>query len=206
MRSRKYISGSELLSMKFSRLGITDEWREHLGDVELGATIFVWGNTRQGKTRYILKLAKMLALQQNRTLYMSFEEGPSASLQRAVTEVDARDISKLVYAPAGMTIEDLEDDLARRNAPSVVVIDSLQYSGLTYDRYKALRSSHRKTTFIISSHADGSDPRGTVATSIMYDAGVKVFVKNYIANAGSRYGGGKPFEIWPEKIAEMELT
>lgn len=205
MRSRKYISGSELLSMKFTPLGITEEWRQHFGDVELGATIFVWGDTRQGKTRYILKLAKMLALQGNRTLYMSFEEGPSASLQRAVKEVDARDISKLVYAPVGMTIDDLDEDLNRRNAPSVVVIDSLQYCGMTYDRYKEIRAAHRKTTFVISSHADGADPRGTAAISIKYDAGVKVFVKNYIANAGSRYGGGEPFEIWPEKVAEMEL-
>ena len=110
-----------------------------------------------------------------------------------------------MIAPIEMRFEDLDAVMAERTAPDVVVIDSIQYSGINYDDYRSFRNAHPKKTLIFTSHADGRDPRGTTASSIKYDAGVKVFVKDYVANAGSRYGGGKPFEIWPEKVAEMEL-
>ncbi len=205
MRSRKYISVNELTSRKFRTFDLGEEWTDHLGKVEVGATVLIWGESRQGKTSYAVRMAKAFAMSDARTLYMPLEEGPSLSFLRALKNAQAEDAKRLMIAPPEMRFEDLYDVMNERSAPEVIVVDSLQYSGIGYEQYKDFRKTHPKKTLIFTSHADGREPRGTAATSIKYDAGVKVFVKDYIANAGSRYGGGKPFEIWPEKVAEMEL-
>lgn len=205
MKNRKYLSVSELYSRKFRTANLAPEWTEHLGTVELGATILIWGESRNGKTSYALQMAKAFAMGGHRTLYMPLEEGPSLSLVKAMKRVRIEEARKLIVASPDMILEDLDTALSERNAPEVVVIDSLQYSGLSYAQYKEMRATHKSTTFIITSHADGRDPRGTTAQAIKYDAGVKVFVADYIANAASRYGGGESWTIWPEKIAAMEL-
>lgn len=205
MRKRKYISVKELTSRTFRTFNLSRQWTDHLGEVEVGATILIWGESRQGKTSYAVQMAKAFAMGDARTLYMPLEEGPSLSFQRALKNAHAEDARRLMIAPTEMRFEDLDAVMAERTAPDVVVIDSIQYSGINYDDYRSFRNAHPKKTLIFTSHADGRDPRGTTASSIKYDAGVKVFVKDYVANAGSRYGGGKPFEIWPEKVAEMEL-
>lgn len=205
MKTRKYLSVSELYSRRFRTANIAPEWVEHLGTVELGATILIWGESRNGKTSYALQMAKAFAMGGHRTLYMPLEEGPSLSFVMAMKRVRIEEARKIIIAPSAMSMEDLDAALSERNAPVVVVIDSLQYSGLSYAQYKELRAAHESTTFIITSHADGRDPRGTTAQSIKYDAGVKVLVADYIANAGSRYGGGEPWTIWPDKLAAMEL-
>ena len=205
MRKRKYISVKELTSRTFRTFNLSRQWTDHLGEVEVGATILIWGESRQGKTSYAVQMAKAFAMGGARTLYMPLEEGPSLSFLRALKNAHAEDARRLMIAPTEMRFEDLDAVMAERTAPDVVVIDSIQYSGINYDDYRSFRNAHPKKTLIFTSHADGRDPRGTTASSIKYDAGGKVFVKHYVANAGSRYGGGKPFEIWPEKVAEMEL-
>jgi hypothetical protein len=92
----------------------------------------------------------------------------------------------------------LLERLEHQKSPDVVVIDSLQYSGMTYADYRRLRDGFRRKLFIIVSHASGSEPAGRVAAQVKFDANVKVRVEGYKAFPMSRYGGGEPFIIWPE--------
>ncbi|GHT16591.1 hypothetical protein AGMMS4956_19310 [Bacteroidia bacterium] len=92
----------------------------------------------------------------------------------------------------------LLERLERQKSPDIVVIDSLQYSGMTYADYRRLRDGFKGKLFVLISHASGSEPAGKVAGAIKFDANVKVFVEGYKAFPVSRYGGGAPFTIWEE--------
>jgi hypothetical protein len=88
----------------------------------------------------------------------------------------------------------------------VVIIDSLQYTGLTYSDYKALRAEFKNKLFIFISHADGRNPKGAVANSVKYDAFVKIYVEGYRAYPQSRFGGGQDYVIWQEGAEKYGLT
>jgi hypothetical protein len=93
--------------------------------------------------------------------------------------------------------------LKKRKSPDVMIIDSVQYTGLKYAHYVELMSIFRRKLFILISHADGKLPEGRVAKSIRYDANVKVWIEGYMAFPMSRYGGGRPFTIWQEGAAQF---
>ena len=73
---------------------------------------------------------------------------------------------------------------------------------MTYTAYKALRDENPGKLLIFISHADGAEPKGNVANSVKFDANVKIYVEGYRAMPQSRYGGGQPYDVWPQKSAE----
>lgn len=95
-------------------------------------------------------------------------------------------------------IDQLTERLERPKSPDIVCVDSLQYTGMSYEQYKALKERFPKKLFIWISHADGTLPEGRVAKKVRFDSNVKVFVQAYRAEPVSRYGGGKPYIIWEE--------
>ena len=132
-----------------------------------------------------------------RVVYNSLEEGFSPTMQRAFMEVNMREVgTKLILAQE--TMDELNQRLLRKKSPQVAVTDSVQYTGMNYREYTQFKDMHYRKTLIFISHANGKEPKGNTAQSIRYDASVKVFVEGYIAFPTSRYGGGKPFVIWPE--------
>lgn len=176
-----------------------------LGEVELTGSWIVWGGSANGKTRFALQLAKALA-KHVRVAYDSLEEGLSLSMQHAIEDVGFADVKRNFVLLDGESIDDLKERLRKQRSPKVVIIDSLQYTGLTYTEYKALRDEFRSKLFIFISHADGSNPKGAVANSVKYDAFVKVYVEGYRAYPQSRYGGNVPYTVWPEGAAKYGHT
>lgn len=179
-------------------------WRDCLGRPEMTGTWLIWGSSGNGKTRFALQLAKYLS-HFCRVAYDSLEEGLSLTLQRAIEEIGfVESVERKNFCLLDKeNIADLRIRLKRRNAPQVVIIDSLQYTGMNYTEYKKLRDGNRNTLFIFISHADGREPKGEVAKSIRYDANVKVMIEGFRANAQSRYGGGKPYIIWDKGLNKI---
>jgi hypothetical protein len=99
----------------------------------------------------------------------------------------------------------LVDRLERRKSPDIIVIDSLQYSGLTRDTAKNLTKWFPGKLFIFISHADGQNPAGKTAKAVRFDANLKLRVVGYrIPSPVSRFKDGKsdPFVIWKEGSLE----
>lgn len=176
-----------------------------LGEVELTGSWIVWGGSANGKTRFALQLAKALA-KHVRVAYDSLEEGLSLSMQHAIEDVGFADVKRNFILLDGEGIDELKERLRKQRSPKVVIIDSLQYTGLTYTEYKALRDEFRSKLFIFISHAEGHNPKGAVANSVKYDAFVKVYVEGYRAYPQSRYGGNVPYTVWPEGAAKYGHT
>lgn len=195
MRIKRALTVSDLKAYKAETLDFTGAWLTAIGRPELTGSWIIWGNSANGKTRFALQLARYLA-RFVKVAYNSLEEGLSVTMREAVLNIGMADVQRNFILLDKESITELADRLAKRKSPEVVIIDSLQYTGLTYTEYKMLRDRFRHKLFIFISHAEGKLPKGNVAKSVRYDANVKILVEGYKAFCESRYGGGEPFTIW----------
>jgi len=188
----------QLYNTKIRSLDFAGSWFDAIGSPEPSGSWIIWGNPGNGKTRFALQLSKYLASLGLKVAYNSLEEGVSKSLRSAITDCNMQEVSRRFILLDKEPMIELMDRLGRKKSPNVIVIDSVQYTGLTYFDYKVLKEKFRSKHFILVSHAEGSHPAGRVARSIRYDANVKIWVEGYTAYPVSRYGGGEPYVIWDE--------
>lgn len=177
------------------------EWLAAIGMPERTGSWLIWGKSANGKTRFALQLARYLATF-HRVVYDSLEEGLSLTMQNAIAEVGFADVKRTFSLLDKEPISQLRERLKKRNAPKIVIIDSVQYTGISYEEYKQMRDENPGKLFVFISHADGSEPKGNVANSIKFDANVKIYVEGYRAMPQSRYGGGQPYDVWPQRAEE----
>ena len=187
----------QVLRTRFKVLPFEGEWKDAIGCPELTGSWIVWGNSGNGKTRFALQLRKYLC-QFGRVAYDSLEEGVSVSLVKAIKETHMMEVRRKFVVLDKEPIDQLTERLEKPKSPDIVCVDSLQYTGMSYEQYKALKERFPKKLFIWISHADGTLPEGRVAKKVRFDSNVKVFVQAYRAEPVSRYGGGKPYIIWEE--------
>lgn len=187
----------QVLRTRFKVLPFEGEWKDAIGCPELTGSWIIWGNSGNGKTRFALQLCKYLC-QFGRVAYDSLEEGVSVSLVKAIKETHMMEARKKFVVLDKEPIDQLTERLEKPKSPDIVCVDSLQYTGMSYEQYKALKERFPKKLFIWISHADGTLPEGRVAKKVRFDSNVKVFVQAYRAEPVSRYGGGKPYIIWEE--------
>jgi len=193
---KRALTPAEMVSKRMLTMAFDGEWLAHVGQPERSGSWLIWGNSGNGKPRYALMLGKYLT-KFGRVAYNSLEEGISESLKRAVMDTGLVGVRRFILLDKE-PIAELANRLSRRKSPDMVIIDSIQYSGLNYRDYRQLRDTFRNKLFIFISHADGREPAGRTARSVRYDANVKIYIEGYRAFAASRYGGGQTYIIWEE--------
>ena len=201
---KKALSVAEVINYKPKILEFTGLWADAIGKPEPTGSWIIWGNSGNGKTQFALMLAKYLAEMGMRVVYNSLEEGRCESIKKAFQRINMISVNRRMWFLDQEPVDELSQRLKARKSPDVVFIDSVQYSGLNYTEYKKLRSSFRNKLFVLISHAEGREPAGTVAKKIRFDAFVKIYIDGYVAFPVSRYGGGKTFDIWPERNNETK--
>ena len=198
-RRKHKISPRELATMERRLLPFEGEWLRFMGQPEDRGTWLVWGQSYNGKTRLVLQLTKYIAELGEKVAVVSLEEGDSASMRRAFSEACMEAVNARVSLWVGMDVEDIKKELRKQRSPKVVVIDSLQYLGINYNGYKALKEEFPSKLFIFVSHSnEKNQPKGSTAEQVKYDAMVKIQVSQFRAKANSRYGGGEVLTIWDE--------
>jgi hypothetical protein len=197
------ISVTQLLKKKRNVMQFEDKWLECFGNPEMAGSWFIWGSSGNGKTTFVLQLCKYLT-SFGRIAYNSMEEGDSESMRLAFLRTGMEDCGRRIVLLDNEPISELRERLRRPKAQKIVVIDSVQYSGLSYPEYRALRNEFRDVLFILVSHAEGKKPADKRATSIWYDASVKIFVEGYKAFVTSRYSAGdsKQYVIWDDMAGQ----
>jgi hypothetical protein len=196
-------SVAEILRYKPKALPFEGAWFDSFGTPELSGCWLIWGNSGNGKTRFTLQLCKYLA-QFGRVAYNSLEEGLSLSFQSAIKAVGMQDVARRFVLLDKEPINELRVRLNAQKAPDIIVIDSVQYSGLDKISAKVLVDAFPRKLFIFVSHADGKNPAGRTASAIRFHAGVKLWVEGYrIPAPVSRFKDGAcaPFTIWEEGAA-----
>lgn len=194
-------SVNNVLNAKFRTLDFTGEWLDACGMPELGGSWFIYGPPKNGKTSFAMMLAKYLT-RFGRVAYDSVEEGFSKSIKDAMLRTKMQEVGRRLVLLDKEEVDELVDRLSRRKSPEVVIIDSIQFLGLTFDDYKRLKRTFPEKLFIYISHVDGRQPDGNVAKRVMRDANIFFRVEGFVAYPTSRYGGGAPFTISEERAGE----
>lgn len=192
------VSINDLYNKKRNLLNFQGEWLASFGKPELKGTIFIHGNSGNGKTTFVAMLFKYLA-GFGRGAYNSLEEGDSESLKLAFKRVGMHEVKSKVILLDKEKIPDLKERLRKHKAPKIVVIDSIQYTRIKTTDWLDMVEEFSNVLFIVVSQSTGKKPKGTLADDVYYDAGVKIWVEGYVAFVTSRFGGGKPFVIYPEQ-------
>ena len=200
--AKKSLSVSQALSIRRHTIHLDGEWGDCVGEIDRTGVVFFWGKSGNGKTSAVLTFGKTLT-RFGRVLYDSLEEGLSASFLNALRRHAMQDCGRRFQVVAGESIEDLDERLMKRKSADFVIIDSFQYTQLNYKDYIAFKERHQDKMIIFVSHADGKQPSGRAARSVMYDAGLKIWVEGYKAFTNGRFFGPTgEYTIWREKAEE----
>jgi len=206
---------------KFKLLNIRDAaFAATLGRVTKYFILVIYGYSGNGKTEFAVRLAKALASMGLKVAWLSYEQGHGFDLQMATSRNRMEEVNGFFYpiAPAEKKganvtyLEDLDNYLSspsgkiKRNAPDVLVIDSLDYTGFKWEDYIFLKEKYAgRITFIFLAHSSKSGiVSKRISEQIIFDGGMGIFVSKYIAHVEkNRYGGFEPYVIWEEKAREL---
>ena len=193
---KKAMSITNIITRTYETLPFKNEWLDAFAEPERTGTWFIWGASGSGKSSFALQLCSELCKYGN-VLYNSLEEGFGLSFKNRL-EQHAADIDHKRFHVITDTIDDLYIRLKRRNSAEFILIDSYQYSGLSYESYLKLKGTFPNKLFIFISQAEGKRPAGRSAKRVHFDADLKIWVEGFTAKSNGRYIGanGGLFTIW----------
>lgn len=191
------LSGKQVIGMRFETVTLGGGWDRCLGPVETTGVWFVWGNSGNGKTSAVVSLCRELS-RYGRVLYNSREEGFSLTMQSKLRRYGVGELGAR-FQVASLTLDELEEKISKPRSPKFVVVDSFQFMGFTYRRFREFCERHPRKLLIFVSRASGRQPEGRAACSAMYDACCKIWVEGYKAFSKGRFmGPDGSVTIWKE--------
>lgn len=192
-------SVTEILATKIESFPFTGEWHDAFGCPDRTGVWIVWGNSGSGKSTFVMQLSKYLC-QFGRVAYDSLEEGASLTMRNTLVKCGMMEVNRRFLLLDNEPMDELSIRLKKHKSPDIVVIDSFQYTQMTYKQYIAFKEKHRDKLLIFVSHADGKFPSGSSARSVMYDASLKIYVDGFRAFCkGRTQGATEKYDIWPER-------
>jgi len=197
---KQALSVTRVLSMKKEKLPFEGRWADAFRQPEKTGVWFIWGNSGNGKSSFVMQLCKELSKYGN-VLYDSLEEGVCLTMQDTLRRFNMQEVKKKFSLLDCESITDLSTRLSKRKSADFVIIDSIQHSRLNYVKYLALKNKHPKKLLVFISQSEGRKPLGRSAVNIMYDATLKIWIEGYRAFSKGRFIGdtGK-FDIWKKGI------
>lgn len=190
------LSARQVLSVRSPQLMLEGEWGNCVGAIPRRGVVLFWGHSGNGKTTAVVSLCIQLT-RFGKVLYCSIEEGFSLSFRKTLERTGAADCGRRFQVLDRCTIEELDERLSRNKSPEFIVVDSFQYLNIDYREYITFRDRHRDKLLIFVSHADGKQPSGRAARSVMYDADLKIWVEGYRAYSKGRFIGNTGVaELW----------
>ena len=195
------LSAKQVLTIKYRTIAPGGIWADCVGTIGRSGVIFFWGNSGNGKSTAALSLCRELT-RFGRVLYVSLEEGYAMSLQNAIRRTGLAEVGARFQVLDRATVGELDERLSKRRSAEFVAIDSFQYLGMSYRQYCEFRRKHDNKLLIFISHADGRQPKGRAARSVIYDADLKIWVEGHTAFSKGRFIGSTGRAVLWEKGAE----
>lgn len=204
MSNQKLFSVSEVLRQRKVTFRNVGPFERLFGHPERSGVWFIWGQSGNGKSSFVMQLVKALLHPDNGStlIYDSLEESTSKTFQDSLIRhsmADVRGFQILQPEYVGALIQRLH----RPKSPNIIVIDSVQHMMLSFADYIRLREAFPHKLFILISQADGRNPSGKAAKAIMYDATLKLWVEGYRCFSKGRFFGPDPlrsdYTIWDER-------
>ena len=190
----------EVSQKKYEVIKWDGQWRESFGRPAMNETWFISGASAQGKSSFVMQLAKKLC-EYGKTLYVSAEEGIRQSFQRRLEMFEMNSVGRKLSIIEDPDINLLKERLSKPKSPRFVIIDSFQMANWTYQDAMELIEKFNKKSFIFISQEYKSRPMGADAVRLRYAAGVKIRVSGFMALCSGREketAGGGGFVVWDE--------
>lgn len=189
---------NEVLNRKRHTFPFSGAWADAFGQPERTGVWFVWGNSGNGKSSFVMQLCKELC-KYDRVVYDSLEEGDSMTMHQSLLRHGMSDVGRRFNLLDAEPMDELQERLGRRKSWNIAIIDSFQYTQMSYRDYIRMKEQNRDKLLIFVSHAKGRSPRGSAAESVMYDATLKIWVEGFKAFSKGRFiGETGEYTIWPE--------
>ena len=209
---KKALKPKDIMNKKYKTLDIGDDWKKSIGIPEASGSWLIFGDSGNGKTRFLLQLCKHLS-KFKKVAYNPLEEGTKFSLATSLKDVEMSNPNNNITFLQQETLAELRQRIALKRSPDIYIIDSLQYlmkspknyKPIDIRDYKKLLRDFPDKLFIINSHAEGNFPAGATGKAIRFDADIKIRVEGYKAFFISRFGGNEDYTIW-KKGAEQYWT
>ena len=190
----------EVSQKKYEVIKWNGQWRESFGRPAMNETWFISGASAQGKSSFVMQLAKKLC-EYGKTLYVSAEEGIKQSFQRRLKMFEMNSVGRKLSIIEDPNINLLKERLSKPKSPRFIIIDSFQMANWTYQDAMELIETFNKKSFIFISQEYKSRPMGADAVRLRYAAGVKIRVSGFMALCSGREketAGGGGFVVWDE--------
>lgn len=188
----------EVLNKKRQTFPFDGKWADAFGQPERTGVWFIWGRSGNGKTSFVMQLIAELC-KYDRVAFDSMEEGDSLSMRQKLVRHGLSKVGSRFHLLNAEPMTELKERLARRKSYNIIVIDSFQYTQMSYRDYIQFKEQNKDKLIIFISHAKGSLPRGTAAEGVMYDATLKIWVEGFKAFSKGRFiGPTGEFTIWDE--------
>lgn len=187
------ISLKTLSEKKYKTYDFTGVWGDVLGSVEKGKIWIIYGEEKNGKTTFALKLAECLSRFES-VLFVSAEEGTGLSFQKNVQERAKIDLKKAKIKVMEYTeIDELDKILDKRQSPKVVFFDSLTIYNdeLKNGVFRKLTSKFPNTTMVFLAHEERNEPYTSTAKLCKKLADVIIRVKGLKATISGKCKGGE---------------
>ena len=144
---------SKLYNQKHKDLIVSGMWKDVFGTPELGGIWLIWGNEKNGKTWYSLKLSEHLS-ERYKVLYLSAEQGLRKSFKEACLRAQLDSKNKKLVFDNYMTLNALKDKLIRRRSADIIFIDnvSVYQDELKYGGLCQLTTEFPQKLFVLIAH------------------------------------------------------
>jgi hypothetical protein len=187
------ISVKTLFNKTYNEFEFTGVWGNVLGNPEKGKEWLIYGDEKNGKTLFALKLAEYISQFEN-VLYISAEEGTGKSFQenaknRAKIDFKKAKIKFLEYEP----LDEVEAILSKRQSPKVVFFDNMTAykDEFVNGRYKKLTTKFPTITMVFIAHEDRGEPYTAAAKLCKKLARIIFRVEGMVANITGSCPGGQ---------------
>lgn len=188
----------EVLNKKRQTFPFDGKWADAFGQPERTGVWFIWGRSGNGKTSFVMQLIAELC-KYDRVAFDSMEEGDSLSMRQKLVRHGLSKVGSRFHLLNAEPMTELKERLARRKSYNIIVIDSFQYTQMSYRDYIQFKEQNKDKLIVFISHAKGSLPRGSAAEGVMYDATLKIWVEGFKAFSKGRFiGQTGEFTIWAE--------
>ena len=193
---------SEIMSKKFKVLQWSQPWKDAFLQPEISGLWFVWGNSSNGKTSFVMQMAKEFStLGIGKVFINSTEEGARLTMQNNIKLNGLSELKNKVIIN-NEPLEKTYERLSKHKSPHFIFIDSVQASGANKATFRKLLNSYPNKLFIVTSQTKGRHPIGDTAMSLKHDADMKYFVEGFKAFSNGRLNPGGEYVIWEEKATE----
>ena len=150
---RRALNVRDILNKKYDVFPFEGKWKDAFDTPEVRGCWFVWGNSGNGKTSFVMQLCKELC-KYDRVAFNSLEEGTSLTVQNNLRRFGMAEVSRHL-AFIKEDIPTLKIRLRRHKSFNIVIIDSFQYTQMTYRDYIQLKEEFPDKLFVFISHACG---------------------------------------------------